>query len=137
MKLVIRPIQDRQRELDVTHRLVSAIADELWKLYGGNDQLNWLEAELHLQRIVGRARAEARETEEAIVAPSGAAVTAADMPDEWVGRSDHDESSALSRATRRRAPAVRRGREGRGDGSSGRTRPKRTGTTRAVAGVAS
>lgn len=62
MKLVIRPIQDQQRVLDVTHRLVSAIADELWKLYGGNDQLNWIEAELHLQRIVGQARAEARET---------------------------------------------------------------------------
>lgn len=72
MKCVIRPIQDQQRELDVTHRLVSAIADELWKLYGGNDQLNWIEAELHLQRIVGQARAEARETQVALVAPSGA-----------------------------------------------------------------
>lgn len=64
MKLLIRPFQDRQRELDVTHRLVSVIAEELCKLYGGNDKLNWMEAEMHLQRLVREARAEAHETEE-------------------------------------------------------------------------
>ncbi len=63
MKLVIRPIQNPHREIDVTHRLVSAIAAELWRLYGGNEELNWLEAELHLGRMVGEARAAASETE--------------------------------------------------------------------------
>lgn len=61
MKLIIRPVQDAQRELDVTHSIVSAIAEELWRRYGGNEQLNWIEAERHLHRIVreavGRAQA--------------------------------------------------------------------------------
>lgn len=81
MKLVIRPIQDPQRELDLTHRLVSAIAEELWKLYGGNEQLNWVEAELHLQRIVGEAGAEAREADVDFVAPFPSDDTK-EMPDE-------------------------------------------------------
>lgn len=62
MKIVVRPIVDPQREIDLTHRLVSAIAEELWSLYGGNEQLNWLEAERHLVRLVGAAGAEADET---------------------------------------------------------------------------
>jgi hypothetical protein len=47
-----------QREVDITERLIAAIAEELWRLYGGDDQLNWLEAEAHLQRIVGEVKAE-------------------------------------------------------------------------------
>lgn len=109
MQLVIRPIQDPQRELDVTHRLVSAIADELWRLYGGNDRLNWIEAERHLQRIVEQARADARETQVAVVAPPGAAAAGAQMPGERLGRSDHDERLAPDRAARRGAPCARRG----------------------------
>ncbi|MCC6659858.1 MAG: hypothetical protein IT437_03125 [Phycisphaerales bacterium] len=61
MRLVIRPDQDPQREIDVTHRLVAAIAAEIWEACGGNDELNWIEAEAHLRRIVGQARAQARE----------------------------------------------------------------------------
>lgn len=68
MRLVIRPVIDPQREIDLTHRLTAAIAEELWRLFGGNEQLNWAEAELHLQRLVaevhleahGQARDEAR-----------------------------------------------------------------------------
>lgn len=56
MRLVIRPVQEPSREVDLTHRLTAAIADELWRLYGGNDQLNWLEAEMHLGRIVESVR---------------------------------------------------------------------------------
>ena len=56
MRLVIRPVQDPQREIDLTHRLTAAIAEELWSLYGGNEQLNWVEAELHLQRLVESVR---------------------------------------------------------------------------------
>ncbi len=51
MRITIRPILDPRREVDLTHRLTAAIAEELWMLYGGNSQLNWLEAERHLARI--------------------------------------------------------------------------------------
>lgn len=59
MRIVIRPVLEPQRELDVTRRLISAIAEELWRLYGGNEQLNWLEAEQHLRGIVGQTQADA------------------------------------------------------------------------------
>ena len=62
MRIVISPVVDPQREIDLTQRLVAAIAEELWRHYGGNEELNWLEAEMHLQGIVGEAKAEARET---------------------------------------------------------------------------
>ncbi len=52
MRLTIRPLAEPRRELDLTHRLVAVIAEELWKRYGGNDTLNWLEAERHLQRLL-------------------------------------------------------------------------------------
>lgn len=61
MRIAIRPVADPQREIDLTNRLVSAIAEELWRLYGGNEHLNWLEAERHLERIVSGARREAAE----------------------------------------------------------------------------
>lgn len=61
MRITIRPLADPGRELDITRTLVSAIAAELWRLYGGNETLNWLEAERHLQRIIEGARDEARD----------------------------------------------------------------------------
>lgn len=70
MKIIVRPIVDAHREIDLTRRLVAAIAEELWRLYGGNEHLNWLEAELHLQSIVGEARAAARDTSIATVGPA-------------------------------------------------------------------
>lgn len=60
MKVVVRPVLDPKREVDLTHRLVSAIAEELWLLYGGNDKVNWLEAERHLMRIISEASAQAQ-----------------------------------------------------------------------------
>jgi hypothetical protein len=69
MRIIVRPLSDPHREVDVTERLVAAIAEELWRLYGGNDRLNWLEAERHLARIVGEARTEAAETA-VLVAPA-------------------------------------------------------------------
>ena len=73
MRIIIRPVVDRQNEIDVTSRLIAAIAEELWRLYGGNEQLNWLEAELHLQRIVGETQAQARDAEVATIAAGGPA----------------------------------------------------------------
>jgi hypothetical protein len=42
-----------QREIDVTELLITAIAQELWRACGGNDHLNWIEAESHLRQIIG------------------------------------------------------------------------------------
>jgi hypothetical protein len=52
MKIIIHPLAEPQRELDVTHRLVSAIAEELWRTCGGNTVLNWLEAEQHVEQLM-------------------------------------------------------------------------------------
>jgi hypothetical protein len=70
MKIIVRPILDPHREIDLTHRLVSAIAEELWRLFGGNDTLNWIEAEWHLQRIIAQARSDAHETTVVRIAPT-------------------------------------------------------------------
>ena len=51
MQITVQPSMDPRRELDLTHDLVSAIAGALWRHHGGNEQLNWLEAEQHLRRI--------------------------------------------------------------------------------------
>lgn len=56
MRVVLHPMVEPLREIDITQRLVSAIAEELWRLYGGNNDLNWLEAEAHLRQIVGETR---------------------------------------------------------------------------------
>jgi hypothetical protein len=80
MRFAIRPFQEPQRELDLTHRLVSAVAEELWSHYGGNEQLNWLEAELHLQRLFGQARPETGETALPAVTPVAAGSSAGEMP---------------------------------------------------------
>ncbi len=53
MRILIRPMLDPRREIDLTEVLVSAIAEELWRHYGGNEQLNWIEAEMHLDNLVG------------------------------------------------------------------------------------
>lgn len=51
MRIVIRPVADPQVEIDVTERLTAAIAEALWVWRGGNDVVNWLEAERHLARL--------------------------------------------------------------------------------------
>jgi hypothetical protein len=50
---------DPERELDLTQRLVAAIAEEISRNCGGNDQLNWIEAESYLRHLLGDARGEA------------------------------------------------------------------------------
>lgn len=70
MKIVIRPVLDPRQELDLTHRLTAAIAEELWRTCGGNERLNWLEAERHLEQLIGGARGR----EEAAIAIAVASV---------------------------------------------------------------
>ncbi len=52
MRFIIRPTADPADQVDLTERLTAAIAEELHRRYGGNERLNWFEAELHLQRIL-------------------------------------------------------------------------------------
>ena len=109
MKIIVRPVVEPQREIDLTHRLVSAIAGELWRLYGGNDQLNWLEAENHLERLLGEARAEARETTFVSVGRAARAagfrkVGEAGHGAEELGRQRGAASSEMSRRRAGRVP---------------------------------
>ena len=60
MRITIRPIVEPQCEIDVTHVLVSAIAEELYHRYKGSASLNWLEAERQLELIFAQVRAQAR-----------------------------------------------------------------------------
>ena len=53
MKIVVRPMADPTREIDVTGAMVEAIARELARHCGGNEQVNLMEAERHLSSIVG------------------------------------------------------------------------------------
>lgn len=62
MRIIVRPVIDPQREIDLTHRLVSTIAEELWRHFGGNDEVNWLEAERLLKRMVCKHRGEIAES---------------------------------------------------------------------------
>lgn len=55
MRCIIRPTAAPHDQLDLTERLTAAIAEELWRHYGGNDRLNWFEAEMHLQRMLADA----------------------------------------------------------------------------------
>lgn len=103
MRIIVRPVSDPRRELDLTHRLVAAIAEELWRLYGVREQLNWLEAEMHLQRIVGEARAEAQETIVAVV-PAAPTTEAVD----GIGGAERGGRSGLRQRIRRRSRGGRR-----------------------------
>ncbi|MCC6678306.1 MAG: DUF2934 domain-containing protein [Phycisphaerales bacterium] len=58
MRIVIRPFAEPEVEIDVTHRMIAAIAEALWVERGGNDVVNWLEAERHLARLLGRGLVE-------------------------------------------------------------------------------
>ena len=49
MPIRIRPLMMPGRELDVMGALTAAVAHELWKACGGNEVVNWIEAE----RLVG------------------------------------------------------------------------------------
>ncbi len=45
MPITIRPSLSPDREIDLTQALTAAVAHELWKHCGGNEVVNWLEAE--------------------------------------------------------------------------------------------
>lgn len=44
-RIVIHPEEGPAEGIDVTQGVVGVIASELWRLRGGNDVLNWIEAE--------------------------------------------------------------------------------------------
>lgn len=51
MRITIKPSAQPNKEIDITHALVGAVAAELWKAGGGNDVLNWMEAEHFIQSL--------------------------------------------------------------------------------------
>lgn len=101
MKVLVRPVAGPQREIDITHRLVAAIAEELWRLYGGNEQLNWLEAELHLRRIVGEVRTQ-REAAGVVIGGEPIPVSG---PDRGAAARRQPRRELTARARSRRRPA--------------------------------
>ncbi len=52
--LSIRPTAAPQRTIDLTRVLTAAVAHELWQQCGGNESLNWLEAERFIHDIASR-----------------------------------------------------------------------------------
>jgi hypothetical protein len=56
MRIVIRPSMAPQREMDVTRAVVAAVAHELWRQFGGNEVVNWLEAERQVARALSGDR---------------------------------------------------------------------------------
>lgn len=54
MRIIIKPSAQPAKEIDLTNALVSAVAAELWNTCGGNDVLNWMEAENFVQSLVVR-----------------------------------------------------------------------------------
>jgi hypothetical protein len=52
MRIVIRPSASPERELDVTRAIVASVAHALWAHGGGNEVVNWLEAERHVARLI-------------------------------------------------------------------------------------
>lgn len=51
-RVVLSPMFGTEGGLDVTESLISAIAHELWESKGGNDKLNWIEAEALLNSVM-------------------------------------------------------------------------------------
>lgn len=44
-RLLVHPLLGPPEGLDVTQAVTRALAEELWRRFGGNDVLNWVEAE--------------------------------------------------------------------------------------------
>ncbi len=53
-RLLVRPIAQPKRSIDATEAMTRAIAHCLWEQVGGNDALNWLEAERLVQEMLRR-----------------------------------------------------------------------------------
>lgn len=71
MRLTIRPMMDPRTEIDARHLLVKAIAEELWRRYQGNEVLNWMEAEWHVEGLFERARSVEPPTDLTVAAGRG------------------------------------------------------------------
>jgi hypothetical protein len=56
LRVVIYPVHGPDEGVDVTEALVEAIAMILWKLQGGNEPVNRLEAEMLLEKAVANRR---------------------------------------------------------------------------------
>ena len=56
MQWTIRPMMDPRNEIDMRHLLVQAVAEEIWRRCGGNDVLNWMEAERHVEGFLEQAK---------------------------------------------------------------------------------
>jgi hypothetical protein len=52
LRVVVYPVHGPDEGVDVTEALVEAIAMILWKLQGGNEPVNRLEAEMLLERAM-------------------------------------------------------------------------------------
>jgi hypothetical protein len=58
MRITIRPAANPERELDVTHALIAAVAHQLWEHGAGNHVVNWLEAERFVARLAAGMHAD-------------------------------------------------------------------------------
>lgn len=103
MRIVIHPVADPGSELDLTNRLVEAIAQELWRVYGDDEDVNRLEAERQLEEIVREPRREAAEPEPQAAARLGAEARG-------FAREMHDRCPGCRRCAVRCAAAARRDR---------------------------
>jgi len=56
LRIHIRPLYGSARSLDVTEALIEALARQLWRLHGGNETANRVEALLLLEQLVGARR---------------------------------------------------------------------------------
>src|SRR5438874_1215763 len=73
MRLTVRTTSAPDRPIDVTHAVTAAIAHELWVRAGGNEVLNWVEAE----RLVASLAAAATPRRGSAARPRGAPVASA------------------------------------------------------------
>jgi hypothetical protein len=56
LRIVLKPYLGPREGLDVTEAITRTVAQELWKLHGGNDVMNWLEAERLVQEFFSDSR---------------------------------------------------------------------------------
>jgi len=88
MAIVIRPVMERQREFDITQRLVAAIAEDLRRLCGTNRGFHWRKAERRMQQIVSETRAAARLDRRLIGATTAARTPDGSLRSPTLGRND-------------------------------------------------
>jgi hypothetical protein len=53
MRMPVRPLVSDGRAIDVRDAVVAAVAREITRHFGGNPVLNVLEAEAHVERLLG------------------------------------------------------------------------------------